>query len=65
MASIKVHIEPETISLRLGKNYVTRLRDLALKNSVKTESHVTPSDIVKEALDKIYPDLFCGNASRG
>ncbi len=58
MADKGFPIKPEFISLRLGEGYVTRLKDIAMKESIRKSMPVSPSDVVKEALRKAYPELF-------
>jgi hypothetical protein len=54
----KFAIEPEHISIKLGKSNVIRLRNLALKESMRKSMQITPTDIIKEALQKVFPELF-------
>ncbi len=51
-------MELNSILLNIGKAYVGRLKDLAIKESIRREKHVKPADIVKEALEKAFPEIF-------
>lgn len=54
----KYNIEHETVILKLNRSYVYRLKELAIKESIRQQKPINPVDIVKEALRKMYPDLF-------
>jgi hypothetical protein len=51
-------IEPETISLRLGKKIISRLRDKAMKDSIRLQSPVTINYLVRAAIIQCNKDLF-------
>ena len=51
-------MELNSILLNIGKSYVGRLKDLAIKESIRREKHVKAADIVKEALEKAFPEIF-------
>ena len=46
------------LAIRLGKNAVNQLIRIAERESVKTISKITVSDLIKKALTNSYPDFF-------
>lgn len=52
------NMELNSILLNIGKSYVGRLKDFAIKESIRREKHVKTADIVKEALEKAFPEIF-------
>ncbi len=50
--------EPKIITLRLGTRIIHGLQKFALQESMRRQERVTISDIVKEGLTKLSPELF-------
>lgn len=48
----------EIISLKLGKYTIIRLRELAVKESIKQMRNITVSDLIKESLKNRYPTVL-------
>lgn len=46
---------PESVTIRLGKESILRLRDLALKESIRRMANITTTELIKEALKNTYP----------
>lgn len=58
MPGKKFAIEPESISVRIGKSAIIGLRNMAVRESVRKGMNITVTDIVKESLKKSHPELF-------
>lgn len=48
----------DSVTLKLGKNVVLRLRDLATKESIRRMEHISAADLIREALKNTYPVSF-------
>lgn len=48
----------ESVTLKLGKNVILRLRDLAVKESIRRMAHVTMADLIKESLKNTFPVIL-------
>jgi hypothetical protein len=46
---------PESVTIRLGKDLILRLRDLAMKESVRRMTLITTTELIKEALKNTFP----------
>jgi hypothetical protein len=55
---MRTMFEPQVLSMRLEKGIIHRLREKSVKDSVRTNSHVSVASLVIEALKKVYPELF-------
>lgn len=46
---------PESITMKLGKNIIVQLRDLAMKQSMKRQEKITTTELIREAIKHTYP----------
>lgn len=47
----------ESVTVKLGRETIHRLRDFAMKESIRRMDNVSATDIIKEALKNTYPSL--------
>jgi hypothetical protein len=51
-------VEPASIPTKLGRQTIMNLRKMAYAESIKRQSPVTITCLIKEALQKAYPDIL-------